>query len=77
MDQTEVGHRSAGTIRFASGVRDTKLRTEAAIAAGATLVAEPTLTPWETLNARLDSGEGFQLTLFSPVGGSASDHLRW
>jgi len=32
--------------------------------AGATVLAEPTRTPWNSLNARLDAPGDLQLTLF-------------
>jgi len=34
-------------------------------AAGATVIAEPTRTPWASLNARLEAPAGLQLTLFT------------
>jgi uncharacterized glyoxalase superfamily protein PhnB len=37
----------------------------AAAAAGATVIAEPTRTPWASLNARLEAPAGLQLTLFT------------
>jgi catechol 2,3-dioxygenase-like lactoylglutathione lyase family enzyme len=67
VDQVEVGHRTAGTIRLAFEVTDTPTATRAVVAAGATLVAEPRVTPWDTSNSRLESGEGFQLTMFGPA----------
>ena len=36
-------------------------------AAGATVIAEPTPTPWRSLNARLDGPADLQLTLFSEL----------
>lgn len=64
VDEVEVGRRTAGTIRLAFEVADAGAVTRAAVDAGATLVAGPALTPWETSSSRLESGEGFQLTLF-------------
>jgi hypothetical protein len=37
-------------------------------AAGATVLAEPTRTPWNSLNARLEGPAGLQLTLFTELG---------
>jgi hypothetical protein len=34
-------------------------------AAGATVIAEPTRTPWASLNARLEAPADLQLTLFT------------
>jgi lactoylglutathione lyase len=39
--------------------------TQTAAAAGATVIAEPTRTPWDSLNARLEGPAGLQLTLFT------------
>jgi predicted enzyme related to lactoylglutathione lyase len=69
VDDVEVGHRVAPPVRFAFEVEDVAARTAALVDHGATLIAAPTLTPWGSLNARLDAGEGFQLTLF----GAADD----
>ena len=67
VDRVEVGRRVAGHVRVALQVADTAEVTRRVVAAGATLIAEPTLTPWNDLNARLDAPAGMQLTLFSPV----------
>lgn len=42
--------------------------TGTAVAGGADLVAEPTRTPWDSVNARLDTVGGIQLTLFQELG---------
>jgi lactoylglutathione lyase len=65
IDRVEVGRRVAGHIRVALGVPDSAAATEALRGAGAQVLAEPTLTPWGSLNARLDAPAGLQLTLFS------------
>ena len=31
-------------------------------------VAEPTITPWQSLNARLEAPAGLQLTVFQEMG---------
>jgi hypothetical protein len=36
-------------------------------AAGATVLAEPTRTPWNSLNARLQGPAGLQLTFFTEL----------
>ena len=36
-------------------------------AAGATVLAPPTLTPWRSMNARLEGPAGLQLTLFTEL----------
>lgn len=68
IDEVEVGRRVAGHIRVALEVEDTRAATEAAAAAGATVVADPTRTPWSSLNARLEGPAGLQLTLFEELG---------
>jgi catechol 2,3-dioxygenase-like lactoylglutathione lyase family enzyme len=67
IDEVEVGRRVAGTIRVAFEVPDTRAATDDAVAAGAELIAEPTVTPWDTLNSRLAGPAQLQLTLFGPV----------
>jgi len=50
----------------------TRARTTAELAAhGATVIAEPTRTPWNSLNARLEAPGGLQLTLFTELGANA------
>ena len=43
--------------------------TRAAKAAGAEVIAEPTRTPWDSLNSRLAAPGGLQLTLFEELSG--------
>jgi len=68
IDQVEVGRRVAGHIRVALEVDDSRSMTDAAVGGGAELVAEPTETPWRSLNARLEAPGGLQLTLFEELG---------
>ena len=65
VDRVEVGRRVAGHIRVALQVADSREATQRVVAAGARLLAEPTLTPWNDLNARVEAPAGLQLTLFS------------
>lgn len=65
IDDVEVGRRVAGHIRVAFEVRDTAAVTSKLAAAGATVIAGPAPTPWESLNARLEAPAGLQLTLFA------------
>ncbi len=67
IDQVEVGHDAAPRIRLAFEVADATATTEQLVAAGATLVAPPTRTPWNSLNSRLDAPAGMQLTLFQEL----------
>ncbi|MDI1288941.1 MAG: VOC family protein, partial [bacterium] len=64
IDDIEVGHRVAGKFRVAFEVSDSAAVTDELVAAGATLIAAPTRTPWNSLNARLDAPGGVQMTLF-------------
>ena len=67
IDEVEVGHRAAGRIRVAFGVSDAAAATASLAAAGATIIARPVPTPWQSLNARLEGPAGLQLTLFSDL----------
>jgi lactoylglutathione lyase len=68
IDQTEVGRRVAGQFRVALQVTDATGTTRTLEGAGATVIAEPTRTPWNSLNARLETPGGIQLTLFEELG---------
>ncbi len=68
IDRVEVGRRVAGQFRVAFEVDDSTATTAKLAAAGATIIAEPTRTPWNSLNARLDAPGGVQLTLFTELG---------
>jgi predicted enzyme related to lactoylglutathione lyase len=68
VDEVEVGRRVAGHIRIALEVDDSAATARTLTAAGATMVAEPTRTPWNSLNARLEGPGGLQLTLFTELG---------
>jgi predicted enzyme related to lactoylglutathione lyase len=67
IDEVEVGRRVAGHLRVAFQVDDSAAVTATLADAGATVIAPPTRTPWNTLNSRLDGPGGLQLTLFADV----------
>lgn len=67
VDRVEVGRRVAGHVRIALEVDDARSATDAAAQAGAELIAEPTRTPWNSLNSRLEGPAGLQLTLFEEL----------
>jgi lactoylglutathione lyase len=67
IDEVEVGRRVAGPIRVAFQVPDAAKATNDLTAAGAVVLAEPTVTPWNSLNARLAAPDGLQLTLFEEL----------
>ncbi|MCA2190942.1 VOC family protein [Nonomuraea cavernae] len=68
IDEVEVGRRVAGHIRVAFEVDDSVEATARLAEAGATVIAEPTRTPWNSLNSRLEGPAGLQLTLFEELG---------
>ncbi len=65
VDQVEAGRRVAGTVRLALEVDDSDEIADRLVEAGALRVAEPITTPWGDRNARVESPDGMQLTLFS------------
>lgn len=69
IDEVEVGRRVAGAVRVAFEVPDANTATAHLISAGAALIAPPTRTPWNSLNARLTAPDGTQLTLFEELDG--------
>jgi len=70
IDEVEVGRRVAPRIRVAFEVDDAVAATDGLVAAGAELVAPPTRTPWESLNARLEAPADLQITLFEEAPSS-------
>ena len=74
VDRVEVGRRVAGHIRLALEVDDSPQLTKTLAAAGATVLAEPARTPWNSLNARLEAPGGLQLTLFTELGARAEEN---
>lgn len=68
IDDVEVGRRVAGKIRVGFEVPDATAATGRLAAAGADVIAAPTRTPWNSLNARLSAPDGLQLTLFEELG---------
>lgn len=74
IDRVEVGRRVAGHIRVAFEVADTKAVTAKLVQANATLIAEPTVTPWNSLNARLDGPADLQLTIFEELDTQSGGH---
>ena len=64
IDAVEVGSRVAGHIRIALEIDDAAATTRRLADAGARVLAEPTPTPWGSMNSRLEAPAGLQLTLF-------------
>jgi predicted enzyme related to lactoylglutathione lyase len=69
VDRVEVGRQVAGHLRVALRVDDATRTTSIAVEAGAEVLAPPTVTPWNSLNARLEAPAGLQLTLFQDDAG--------
>lgn len=67
IDRVEVGRRVSPRLRVAFEVADAQAATDELVASGATLIAAPTRTPWDSLNARLEGPGGLQLTLFEEL----------
>jgi predicted enzyme related to lactoylglutathione lyase len=70
IDEVEVGRRVAGHLRVAFEVADTPTVTACLAEAGAEVIAPPTRTPWNSLNSRLSTPAGLQVTIFAELGGS-------
>ncbi len=67
IDEVEVGRRVAPRLRVAFEVAEARAATDDLVAAGAELIAEPTVTPWNSLNSRLAAPAGLQITLFEEL----------
>ena len=68
IDDVEVGRPVAPKYRVAFEVADTRQTAARLVEAGATEVAPPTVTPWNSLNARLDAPAGLHVTVFQELG---------
>lgn len=65
VDRIEAGRRVSGTVRIAVEVADSSKVAQRLIAAGAIEVAPAVTTPWGDRNARVQTPDGMQLTLFT------------
>jgi queuosine precursor transporter len=69
IDTVEVGRTGvSGKYRVAFEVADSESATNRLVSAGAELIAPPTITPWRSLNARLQGPGEVQLTIFTELG---------
>ena len=66
VDEIEAGQRVSGAVRIAVEVVDSGETARRLVEAGAGQVALPVLTPWGDRNARVETPDGMQLTLFGP-----------
>lgn len=69
IDVVETGSVQGPGIRLAFEVTDGAGVTKRLEAAGAVVVGEPRETPWKSLNSRLNSTAGQQITIFEEVEG--------
>ena len=70
IDTVETGRTGVSPhYRVAFEVDDCAAVTDRLTAAGAELVAPPTRTPWDSLNARLQGPADVQLTVFTELAG--------
>ena len=67
IDEVEVGRDVQGAPRIAVEVDDTAAAVERLAAAGATVLGPPAVTPWRSLNARVEGPAGMQLTVFQEL----------
>jgi lactoylglutathione lyase len=71
IDRVEVGSAVSPHLRVAFEVVDAEMTTAALVEAGATLIAPPTRTPWQSVNSRLQAPGDLQVTVFQELGSSA------
>ncbi len=85
IDRIEANGSESPHIRLAFEVSDTEGVTRRLEAAGGRIVGEPVVTPWQSLNSRLDAPGGVQVTIFQELlesgeravlGGFATDDER-
>lgn len=67
IDEVEAGRDLGSAPRLAFEVTDTRGTVARLEAAGATVLGEPAVTPWRSLNARLAGPAGVQLTIFEEL----------
>ncbi|MBE7700376.1 VOC family protein [Oerskovia sp. Sa1BUA8] len=67
IDDVEVGRQVAPRLRVAFEVTDAASVTSDLVDGGATLLAAPVRTPWDSLNARLEAPAGLQVTVFQEL----------
>lgn len=67
IDRVEVGRRVSPRMRVAFEVASARSVTDRLVDAGAELIAAPTLTPWDSLNARLHAPADLQVTVFEEL----------
>jgi lactoylglutathione lyase len=68
IDDVEVGRRVSPRLRVAFEVTDARGVTGDLVGGGAGLIAEPTVTPWRSLNSRISAPADLQITVFEELG---------
>lgn len=67
IDRIEAGGVESPHIRLAFEVTDTEGVTRRLEGAGGRVVAEPVVTPWQSLNSRIDAPGDVQVTIFQEL----------
>ena len=67
IDGLETDGIPSGHIRVAFEVVDAAEKTQALTDAGAALIAAPRVTPWQSLNSRMEAPAGLTVTLFQEL----------
>lgn len=73
IDEVEVGRRVSPRLRVCFEVADAEQATRDLAAEGAEVIAAPTVTPWQSLNARLAAPADLQITLFQELDQAPTD----
>jgi len=68
IDEVETGSEQPPGIRLAFEVADARGVTSRLEVAGAVVIGEPRETPWKSLNSRIESPAGQQITVFEELG---------
>jgi catechol 2,3-dioxygenase-like lactoylglutathione lyase family enzyme len=76
IDELEADGKPSPRIRLAFEVVDAESTTRRLAEAGAYVVAEPVITPWRSLNSRLDAPAGLQITVFEELEDSEERATR-
>src|SRR5690348_14325253 len=64
VDRLEVGQRVSGPVRLALSVQDAEAAARTFEQAGAQLLSQPKQMPWGDYNARVETPDGMQITIY-------------
>ena len=73
VNHLEVGKRVSGPVRLAFEVPDVETSAEVLQQAGAKLLSHPTPMPWGDRNARIETPDGMQVTLYQVLAPEERD----